>query len=134
MFGRTKPQTVDTLIEEGKRLEDARRLSDALQSYSKALNLARTQKESGAEFWLLTVIGDIHFQLKEFAPCRASLMAAVVGFEDGRNNPFVRMRLGQCMYELGEMKEQLFRDEDPKYVSFIKSQLKAPPEGWPEGW
>jgi tetratricopeptide (TPR) repeat protein len=148
MFGRTKPQTVDTLIEEGKRLEDARRLSDALQSYSKALNLARAQKESGAEFWLLTVIGDIRFQLKEFAPCRASLMAAVVGFEDGRNNPFVRMRLGQCMYELGEMKEasnwlagaylseglQLFRDEDPKYVSFIKSQLKAPPEGWPEGW
>jgi hypothetical protein len=67
MFGRSKPQTVDALVEQGKRLEDAQRLSDALQPYSKALNLARAQKESGAEFWLLTAIGDIHFRIKEFA-------------------------------------------------------------------
>ena len=28
----------------------------------------------------------------------------------------------------------LFADEDPKYVEFIKSQLEPPPGGWPEGW
>lgn len=138
MFGKAKPQTVESLIAEGKRLEDKGRLRESLQPYESALELARTLKESGSEFWLLTVIGDVHFQLKAFTPCRTSLMAAVVHFEEGRSNPFVRMRLGQCMYELGELKEasnwlagaylseglQLFQGENSKYVSFIKGQLR----------
>lgn len=63
-------------------------------------------------------------------------------------NPYLRLRLGQCMYELGEMTEaanwlagaylsegtKLFAHDDPKYLDFIKSQLKPPPGGWPEGW
>jgi hypothetical protein len=63
-------------------------------------------------------------------------------------NPYLRFRLGQCMYELGEMREaanwlagaylsegtKLFAHDDPKYLEFIKSQLEPPPGGWPEGW
>jgi hypothetical protein len=63
-------------------------------------------------------------------------------------NPFLRLRLGQCMYELGETDEaanwlagayllegkELFSQDDPKYLEFIKSRLEPPPNGWPEGW
>jgi len=63
-------------------------------------------------------------------------------------NPFIQLRLGQCSYESGDMDNasqwlvraylsegtKIFRDDDPKYLDFIKSQLKPPPAGWPEGW
>ncbi len=63
-------------------------------------------------------------------------------------NPFLRLRLGQCLFELGETREaanwlagtflpegtKLFAQDDPKYRAFIKSQLEPPPGGWPEGW
>jgi hypothetical protein len=62
--------------------------------------------------------------------------------------PFIPMRLGQAQFELGNMERaadelarayllegtKLFRSEDPKYLAFIKSKLKPPPGGWPEGW
>jgi hypothetical protein len=58
------------------------------------------------------------------------------------------LRLGQCMYELGEHREaanwltmaflsegkKLFEGDDPKYLAFTKAQLEPPPGGWPEGW
>jgi hypothetical protein len=63
-------------------------------------------------------------------------------------NPFLRLRLGQCMYETGDLKEAgnrlapayllegkaLFEEDDPKYLEFVKSHLDEPPGGWPEGW
>ncbi len=63
-------------------------------------------------------------------------------------NPFLRLRLGQCLFELGELAKaanwlagayleegpKLFAEDDPKYLAFIKSKLSAPAEGWPEGW
>ena len=30
--------------------------------------------------------------------------------------------------------QELFSQDDPKYLEFIKSQLQPPPGGWPEGW
>ncbi len=63
-------------------------------------------------------------------------------------NPFLRLRLGQCLLELGELNEaanwlagafllegnKIFDDDDPKYLDFIKSKLAAPPGAWSEGW
>ena len=63
-------------------------------------------------------------------------------------NPFLRLRLGQCLFELGELDEaanwlagafleegtKIFAEDDPKYLAFIKSKLLPPPGGWPEGW
>lgn len=128
--------TVEALIEQGNRFEDEGRLPEALAAFQKAL--AITQND-GEAFWLLTVIGDVLFQQEQFAEGRASLMRAVVHFEEGRGNPFVRMRLGQCMYELGELEEaanwmvgaylmegeEFFEEEDPKYLEFMEARLKA---------
>jgi hypothetical protein len=63
-------------------------------------------------------------------------------------NPFLRLRLGQALYELGDEQEAanwlvpaylsegpaLFEDDDPKYLEFFCSKLAPPPGGWPEGW
>lgn len=55
---------------------------------------------------------------------------------EGRNNPFIMLRLGQCSYELGKedateylmmayMMEgkELFEDEDEKYFERIKDLI-----------
>lgn len=80
---------------------------------------------------------------------RDALMTAMRSPEgEPTGNPFLRLRLGQCMYELGESVEaanwlagayllegnELFSQDDPKYLEFIKSKLDPPPGGWPEGW
>ena len=63
-------------------------------------------------------------------------------------NPYLRMRLGQCLFEKGDVDHAVqwlagaylldgmavFTDEDPKYLRFVKPQLEPPPGGWPEGW
>ena len=98
--------------------------------------------------WLLTAIGDMHFQMARFPEGRAALMEVMKLFDDARGNPFVQLRLGQCMLELGEEKEaanwlagaflsegrQLFEGDNPKYLEFIKCKLEPPPGGWPDGW
>jgi hypothetical protein len=67
---------------------------------------------------------------------------------DAIGNPFIHLRLGQCQFEIGNLKRAadelaraflmeglaLFEDEDPKYIEWIKPQLKEPKEGWPEGY
>jgi hypothetical protein len=64
------------------------------------------------------------------------------------HNPFLRLRLGQCLFESGDRQDaanwlagayllegkKLFADDDPQYLEFIKAQLAPPPGGWPEGW
>jgi hypothetical protein len=75
-------------------------------------------------------------------------MTAMTHGEGATSNPFLRLRLGQCLYELGEMKEAanwlagaylmegqaIFAEDSPKYLEFVRSKLEPPPDGWPEGW
>ena len=93
-------------------------------------------------------IGDMEFQLGCYEQARASLMLAMNSCDGATGNPFVRMRLGQAMFEPGEHTEAaswlagaflmegppLFEDEDPKYLAFVRPQLRPPVGGWPEGW
>lgn len=62
--------------------------------------------------------------------------------------PFLRLRLGQCLFELRELEEaanwlggafllegtKIFAESDPKYLAFVKPKLSPPRSGWPEGW
>lgn len=59
-------------------------------------------------------------------------------------NPFLHLRLGQCQLELGNNDQAadeltraymaegttIFQDEDPKYLAFLKTQLKPPIGDW----
>ena len=75
-------------------------------------------------------------------------LMTVMQCEGATANPFLRLRLGQCLFELAELEEaanwlngaflqegtKIFANDDPKYLAFIKSKLLPPPGGWPEGW
>src|SRR5262249_44277801 len=101
-----------------------------------------------AALWILAAIGDAHFLAGNWQGARDALMEAVKGCAGAAENPFVRLRLGQSLFELGELREagdwmapaylmegkRLFAAEDPKYLAYLKSQLQPPPGGWPEGW
>jgi hypothetical protein len=65
-------------------------------------------------------------------------------------NPFLHLRFGQCQFELGELDRaadelmraymaagaEIFKDQDPKYIAFLKSRAKdieTPKKKW-EFW
>jgi hypothetical protein len=63
---------------------------------------------------------------------------------DAIGNPFLHLRLGQCQLELGNESRaadelarafmgagiEMFLSQDPKYLTFLKSRLAAPPGCW----
>jgi hypothetical protein len=116
-----------------------------VESAWESLPEPRTDWSAGE--WIMAAIGDVQFVQGNFAASRKAFMTALKcgGSPD---NPFLRLRLGQCLFELGDRQEaanwlagayllegkKLFADDDPRYLEFIKSQLEPPPGGWPEGW
>jgi hypothetical protein len=141
---------VRRLLAEGEDLLNKDGFEEALSRFCAAWELLpepRTDQPIALE--ILAAIGDTHFFKADFAAGRAALMTAMqCSHGEPIGNPFLRMRLGECFYELGDLKEAanwlagayllegkvLFSEEDPKYLEFIKSQLEPPPGGWPEGW
>jgi tetratricopeptide (TPR) repeat protein len=97
---------------------------------------------------ILAAIGDTHFLSGNWLECIDALQRAAKGCDGAIENPFIRLRLGQSLFEIGNLREaanwmapayleegkKLFSYDDPKYLTFLKAQLKPPPEGWPEGW
>ena len=140
---------IERLSAEGNDFAELGRFKQALVCYEEAwAQLPEPKTSWNAGLWLLASMGDMQFKLGRFPDARANLMDAVKYFDEARGNPFVQLRLGQTMLELGEEAEaanwlagaylseglSLFQDDDPKYVSFIKGKLQPPPGGWPEGW
>jgi hypothetical protein len=138
---------VRRLSEEGNEFADRDDVIPALERFQAAWGLLpepRTQWSAG--LWLLASMGDMQFFCEEYASARDSLMTAMREYDEGRGNPFICLRLGQCMYELGDTKgsanwlagafmlegHEIFEQEDPKYWAFLKTQLKPPPGGWPD--
>jgi tetratricopeptide (TPR) repeat protein len=142
-------EQISGLCARGDDLADAGRLGEALAAYQEAWELLpEPRSEWSAALWILAAIGDAHFFAGDFAAGKDVLMAAMIRCDGATGNPFLRLRLGQCLFELGDLHEasnwmamaylsegkELFSDDDPKYLAFIKSQLDPPPGGWPEGW
>ena len=140
---------IDRLSAEGNQLADNGNREKALERFQSAWNLLPEPRESwSAGLWLLASIGDMQFQLGQFADGRQTFMTAMKFFDEAAGNPFLRLRLGQCLYETGNQQEaanwlagayllegmKLFEGEDRKYIQFIKPQLDPPPGGWPKGW
>jgi tetratricopeptide (TPR) repeat protein len=132
----------------GDALADEGRHGEALASFNAAWQALDEPKDE--QDWavnVLAAIADCCFFLGRWDECRDAIQHA---FRCGADvsNPFLRLRLGQCLYELGNLRESTdwlvpvylmegrepFKDEDPKYLESFRSQLKPPPEGWPAGW
>jgi tetratricopeptide (TPR) repeat protein len=143
-------EQIRLLLVEGDELLDEDRIEEAMSRYRAAWELLpepRTDRPLALD--VLAAMGDLHFFREDFAAGLDAFMTAMkCSLGDPVGNPFLRLRLGQCMYEMGERREaanwlagayllegtELFAHDDPKYLEFIKSQLEPPPAGWPEGW
>ena len=89
---------------------------------------------------LLAAIGDCYFFLGEWDACYRAYQCVA---QNGTTNPFVRLRLGQTLFELGNPTEAndwmvpayleegaaLFAGEDPKYLAHVKALLEPPAGG-----
>lgn len=138
----------ERLLAEGDALADTGQDAKALACFQNAWEvLPRPADEQEPAIRILAAIADSHFHLGAWDACaQAVLHAFRCGADVG--NPFLRLRLGQALFELGNEREAanwlvpaylsegraLFEADDPKYLNFFHSQLKPPPEGWPEGW
>ena len=137
-----------TLCTEGDEAAERGDFSIALDSYWAAWDLLPgTKTDWAASTWILTAIGDANFLSGDFQAGRDNLSNAM-HCPDAIGNPFIHLRLGQCQFELGNLKRAadelaraylleglaLFNDEDPKYIEWIKPQLEEPAGGWPKGY
>lgn len=63
--------------------------------------LPKPQTDFPEAGWLLTGIGDSYFSLKQYIPGCEALRSAN-HCPQTRDNPFIHLRLGQCLYHMGE--------------------------------
>jgi hypothetical protein len=136
------------LFEEGEELADEETTEFVLSLFRAAWDLLPEPKEDQeSACQILVAIADTYFHLGYWERCHRWLQRGL-RYWDLVGNPFVRLRLGQSLFELGNLREssnwmvpaylqegkRLFEDDDPKYLAFIKEQLDPPPGGWPKGW
>ncbi len=142
-------EQVEELCDAGEAFMADGKFDLAATSFNEAwLTLPEPRSAWPCAVSILAAIGDANFFRRDFAECKKSFMQILRDADGSPDNPFNRLRLGQCLYELGDEQEaanwlagaylaegcKLFEIEDPKYLAFIKSKLQPPPDGWPEGW
>lgn len=125
------------LFAEGEALADAERDAEALARFEAAwAALPDPKEDQEPAVRVLAAIADCHFLLGDWAGCRDAIQDA---FECGADvaNPFLRLRVGQSLLELGDEAEAanwlvlpylgegdaLFEGEDPKYLGFVRGRL-----------
>lgn len=143
-----KVSEAERLFDEGEELIDAGRDADALNRFQAAWDaLPEPKGEQEHAGPILAALVDTQFFLGDWEGCRRAVQQA---FHHGESpdNTFLRLRLGQSLYELGDEQgaadwlvpvylaegREPFEDEDPKYLEFFRGRLDPPPGGWPEGW
>ncbi|MBO0591246.1 hypothetical protein I2486_07470 [Cellulophaga sp. E16_2] len=128
---------IEKLSEQGDALAEAGNYSDALDAYWAAFDLVPEPKtEWEATTWILVAIGDANFLGADFQAGLENLSNAM-HCPNGIGNPFIHLRLGQCQLETGNLEraadeltrayalegEELFADDDPKYLEFLKTKI-----------
>ncbi len=123
--------------DEGERLFYDGRFPEALEEYSKALDLIPEPRQRWeASVWVLAAIGDCYFWLKDFGAALGCFRKLMVEYEE-YGNPFTRLRYGECLYETGNEElarehllaayamegKELFEECDKKYLSVISGLL-----------
>ena len=77
----------------------------ALEEYRKAYDLIPEPKVNWeASEWTLAAIGDSHYMLREFISAR-EVFGKIVTEYGADENPFVKVRYGECLYETGKTEE-----------------------------
>ena len=121
------------LCDKGDAFYEDLKLEEAIETYQKALDLLPEPFiEWEISSYLTISIADAYFYLRNFEEVSAFMEIALLTPE-GLENPLVHLRLGQAYIELGETEkgkkslqkafdmegEDLFSDDDPKYLAFV---------------
>lgn len=129
-------QLVDQLCQKGDQFAQVDQYDDALDQYEAAWALLPEPKNQWpAATWILMAAGDVYFEKGDFRTACDTLEQSL-NCPDGEQNAFILLRLGQSLFEIGHLDaaanaleaalsqhgEGIFADEDPKYLSFLKTQ------------
>ena len=139
-------ENAERLLAQGEDYADANIAGAALNCFRAAWEVLPEPRESqGLAVRIQAAIADECFFLGEWAGCRD---AAQHAFRCGADpaNPFLRLRLGQALFEVGEVAEaeqwfvpaflaegpSLFAAADPKYLASFRGRLQPPQAGSPD--
>lgn len=129
---------IKALCASGDDLASAGHYEDAITEYNKAWNLVPEPKNDWeAATWILAAIADSCFLAGYNTSAREALEYAMT-CPGGIGNPFLHLRYGQVLYEVGEMDgaaeeliraymgagEEIYSSEDSKYLAFLKTRAK----------
>jgi tetratricopeptide (TPR) repeat protein len=130
-------QMIDKLCQKGDQFAQIDQADDALDQYEAAWELLPNPKNQWpAATWILMAAGDVYYERRHYAAASETLREAL-NLPDGETNPFIWLRLGQSLFELGDLNgaaealdsayrlngEELFADEDPKYLLFLRTHF-----------
>lgn len=131
-------EAIKTFCAEGDRLADLRRYDEAVDEYNKAwLLVPEPQSDWEASTWILVAIADSCFHGGYKNSAREALEYALI-CPDSLGNPFLHLRYGQVLYDLGELDRaaeelmraymgggnEIFDTEEPKYLDYLKTRAK----------
>jgi tetratricopeptide (TPR) repeat protein len=133
---------IKCLCAEGYRLYDENNYKEALRLFYKAwTDIPKPQTDHEEAGWVLTAIGDCYFRTEQWAQGQESLTSAL-HCPNMKGNPFIHLRLGQCLLELNRPNDavehleqaylnggsKLFSNELPKYLMAAMQGDISPPE------
>lgn len=135
---------IKALCAEGYRRYDQGAYKEALRLFYKAWTLVPKPPTEHAEAgWVLTAIGDCYFRTGQWDQGRESL-ASALRCPGMLGNPFIHLRLGQCLLEQGLLEpgkneaarehlelayinggSKLFQNEAPRYLIAAMQNVSA---------
>jgi len=131
-------EKIRLLSAEGDALAREKNYDGAIRKYQEAWALLPEPKHQWeAARWLLAAIGDAHLFSGRFDKSLEAFTSAIVD-AGGLGNPFLHLRRGESLFELGRTKEaadelmraymgagpKIFESEDPKYLAYLKTVAK----------
>lgn len=129
---------VSDLCAQGDAAAEAQDFRTAISRYDAAYQLLPAPKEQWeAALWILVAKGDALFLSSQFELARKQFGLALA--QGAQGNPFVQLRYGQTLAELGDLDrakewlasawmsegDEIFKGEDPKYISLVPSEMRS---------
>ena len=123
-------ERIKQLCAEGYQRYDSGDFRGALRQFYQAwMTFPKPQTDYPEAGWVLTAIGDAYFSNAQYAQGKEAL-ASALHCEGMIDNPFIHLRLGQCLYEMGHKQQagthlrisyeragrRIFEKEAPKYL------------------
>lgn len=130
-------EKIVTICSQGNKLVNRSEYKNAIKMFLKALELVPEPRYNwAASTWIYTALGDTCFMNKDYNASKEFLYEAI-NCPDGMGNPFVLLRLGESLYELGDVDKSkefllrayilegysIFYSEHDKYFEVIKDVI-----------